>query len=58
MKRVEGGGATKWASCYVYIIPSTYTGQNYKIDLPQIEHKKTGIPMSDEFKELIKELKM
>ena len=24
-----------------------------KIDLPQIEHKKTGIPMPDEFKELI-----
>ena len=29
-----------------------------KIDLPQIEHKKTGIPMPDEFKELIKELKI
>jgi len=23
----EGGGVTKWASIFTYIIPSTYTGE-------------------------------
>ena len=27
--KAKGGGATKQASSFIYIIPSTYTGENF-----------------------------